>query len=275
MAPGGDGLGRPGQRQRIDPLQRVNVLGVGVSAIDMEAALRTIEGWIDRGESHYVTITGVHGVMESQRDEELRWIHNRAGMVTPDGMPLVWVSRLAGQRQVRRVYGPELMLAVCEKSLEKGYRHYLYGGAEGVPERLAERLQARFPELQIVGTLAPPFRALTPEEDIEVVERINAAAPDIVWVGLSTPKQERWMAAHLGRLKAPVMVGVGAAFDFHAGLKRQAPRWVQHSGLEWMFRLGTEPRRLWKRYLRNNPLFVYSILLQAVGIRRYDCRLDE
>lgn len=275
MAPRIDGLGRPSQRQRIDPLQRVNVLGVGVSAIDMEAALRTIEGWIDRGESHYVTITGVHGVMESQRDEELRRIHNRAGMVTPDGMPLVWVSHLAGHRQVRRVYGPELMLAVCQKSLERGYRHYLYGGAEGVPERLAERLQSLFPGLQIVGILSPPFRALTPEEDSDVVERINAAGPDIVWVGLSTPKQERWMAAHLGRLRAPVMVGVGAAFDFHAGLKKQAPRWVQQSGLEWMFRLVTEPRRLWKRYLRNNPLFVYSILLQAVGIRRYDCRLDE
>lgn len=256
-------------------MQRVNVLGVGVSAIDMEAALRAIEGWIERREPRYVTITGVHGIMESQRDEELRRIHNRAGLVTPDGMPLVWVSRLAGRREVRRVYGPHLMLALCARSLEKGYRHYLYGGGEGVPERLAERLGARFPGLRIVGSFSPPFRSLTPEEDADVVERINTARPDIVWVGLSTPKQERWMAAHRGRLEAPVLIGVGAAFDFHAGLKRQAPRWVQQSGLEWMFRLGTEPRRLWKRYLRNNPLFVYSIVLQATGIRRYHLGSDN
>lgn len=241
----------------------------------MEAALRTIEGWIERRDPHYVTITGVHGVMESQRDEELRRIHNRAGLVTPDGMPLVWVSRLTGHREVRRVYGPHLMLSLCERSLDKGYRHYLYGGAEGVPERLTERLGERFPGLRIVGSFSPPFRLMSPEEDAEVVQRINAARPDIVWVGLSTPKQERWMAAHLGRLEAPVMVGVGAAFDFHAGLKRQAPGWVQQSGLEWMFRLLTEPRRLWKRYLRNNPLFLYSILLQATGIRRYILGPDD
>lgn len=241
----------------------------------MEAALRTIEGWIERREPHYVTITGVHGVMESQRDEELRRIHNRAGLVTPDGMPLVWVSRLTGHRAVRRVYGPHLMLATCARSLEKGHRHYLYGGAEGVPERLAERLRARFPGLQIVGSYSPPFRPLTPEEDTEVIERINAARPDIIWVGLSTPKQERWMAAHRAGLEAPVLIGVGAAFDFHAGLKRQAPAWVQRTGLEWMFRLATEPRRLWKRYLRNNPLFVYSIILQAMGIRRYALGSDD
>ena len=256
-------------------MQRVNVLGVGVSAIDLGAALRTIEAWIERKEPHYVTITGVHGVMESQRDEELRRIHNRAGLVTPDGMPLVWVSRLAGHREVRRVYGPDLMLALCARSLEEGYRHYFYGGGQGVPERLAERLRSRFPGLRIVGSFSPPFRPLTAEEDVEVVNRINDARPDIVWVGLSTPKQERWMASHLGRLEAPVMVGVGAAFDFHAGLKKQAPRWLQEAGLEWMFRLATEPRRLWRRYLRNNPLFLYSILLQATGVRSYDLWLDD
>jgi N-acetylglucosaminyldiphosphoundecaprenol N-acetyl-beta-D-mannosaminyltransferase len=256
-------------REGAAPIPRVNVLGVGVSAIDPGMALAAIEGWIQRRDPHYVTITGVHGVMESQSDPEVRAIHNRAGLVTPDGMPLVWASRLAGQRHVRRVYGPDLMLAACRRSLETGWRHFLYGGAEGVPELLATRLADRFPGLEITGAFAPPFRPLTDAEDEEIVQRINAARPDIVWVGLSTPKQERWMASHLRRLEAPVMVGVGAAFDFHAGLKRQAPRWIQGTGLEWLFRLITEPRRLWRRYLRNNPVFLASVALQATGLRRY------
>jgi N-acetylglucosaminyldiphosphoundecaprenol N-acetyl-beta-D-mannosaminyltransferase len=253
----------------VGTLERVNVLGVGVSAIDPAMAIATIARWIAERDARFVTITGVHGVMESQRDEELRRIHNRAGLVTPDGMPLVWVSRLRGHRRVRRVYGPDLMLAVCQHSLEAGWRHYLYGGGDGVPELLAERLRERFPGLRIVGTCSPPFRPLTADEDAELVERIDAAVPDIVWVGLSTPKQERWMDAHVGRLQAPVLIGVGAAFDFHAGLKRQAPRWMQRGGLEWFYRLLSEPRRLWRRYLRSNPLFIGSILLQALGLRRY------
>jgi N-acetylglucosaminyldiphosphoundecaprenol N-acetyl-beta-D-mannosaminyltransferase len=250
-------------------LARTNILGVGVSAINMDLALETIRGWIERREQHFVTVTGVHGVMESQRDEKIRDIHNRAGMVTPDGMPLVWLSRLKGQSHVRRVYGPDLMLAVCQDGLTHGYRHYLYGGAEGVPTLLASKLRERFPGIQIVGEFSPPFRALSPEEDEQIVRDINAAQPDIVWVGLSTPKQERWMAAHVGRVEAPVMVGVGAAFDFHAGLKKQAPRWVQGSGMEWFFRLVTEPRRLAKRYLINNPTFLALIAAQLLGLRKY------
>ncbi len=247
---------------------RVNILGVGVSAINMTMALEIIDGWIAHRESHYVCVTGVHGVMESQRDENLRRIHNQAGLVTPDGMPLVWLSRLKGFRHVDRVYGPDLMLALCERSVARGYRHFFYGGAKGVPEQLSEVLQRRFPGLCIVGTYSPPFRPLTAEEDEEVVRMINGADPDIVWVGLSTPKQERWMADHVGRLTAPVLIGVGAAFDFHTGRKPQAPRWMQRSGLEWLFRLLTEPRRLWRRYLINNPLFIALILLQAAGLRK-------
>lgn len=250
-------------------LARTNILGVGVSAINMDLALETIRGWIERREQHYVTVTGVHGVMESQRDEKIRAIHNQAGMVTPDGMPLVWLSRLKGQPHVRRVYGPDLMLAVCQDGLSRGYRHYLYGGAEGVPTLLATKLRERFPGIQIVGEFSPPFRALSPEEDEQIVRDINAANPDIVWVGLSTPKQERWMAAHAGRVLAPVMVGVGAAFDFHSGLKKQAPRWVQGSGMEWFFRLVTEPRRLAKRYLINNPTFLALVAQQLLGLRKY------
>jgi len=231
----------------------------------MAMALHTIEGWIARRESHYVCVTGVHGVMESQWDEEVRRIHNAAGLVTPDGMPLVWLSRLMGFFHVERVYGPDLMLALCARSVSQRYRHFFYGGAPGIAEKLVLRLQSRFPALQVSGTYSPPFRPLTPEEDIAVVRRINAVRPDIVWVGISTPKQECWMTEHVGRLCAPVLIGVGAAFDFHAGVKRQAPRWMQQSGLEWLFRLVTEPRRLWRRYFLNNSCFLWLVLLQALG----------
>jgi N-acetylglucosaminyldiphosphoundecaprenol N-acetyl-beta-D-mannosaminyltransferase len=210
--------------------------------------------------------------MESQRDEALRWIHNTAGLVTPDGMPLVWLSWLRGLKQVDRVYGPDLMLACCAHSVAKGYRHFFYGGAPGVAEQLASRLSERFPGLAVAGWYSPPFRPLTPAEDEEVVSRIDEAAPDIVWVGLSTPKQERWMHEHVERLKAPALIGVGAAFDFVSGRKRQAPVWMRRNGLEWSFRLACEPRRLWRRYLVNNPLFIWKVMLQAVGARRYDLR---
>jgi N-acetylglucosaminyldiphosphoundecaprenol N-acetyl-beta-D-mannosaminyltransferase len=255
--------------------ERVNVLGVGVSAIDMAQALALIDRWIATGAERYVCVTGVHGVMECQDDPALRDIHNRAALVTPDGMPLVWVSWFRGHKRVQRVYGPDLMLACCAASVAKGYRHFFYGGAPGVPERLARNLQERLPGLMIAGTWSPPFGEPTSFERRASRERINAAKPDIVWVGLSTPKQERWMAEHVGRLNTRVLIGVGAAFDFHAGLKRQAPPWMRRNGIEWLFRLGTEPRRLWRRYLRNNPRFIWRILLQLSGFVRYDLRVRE
>jgi N-acetylglucosaminyldiphosphoundecaprenol N-acetyl-beta-D-mannosaminyltransferase len=256
----------------LSPDDRVNVLGVGVCPVNRARALSMIEGWIATSSRQYVCVSGIHGVMESQRDEALRAIHNAAGMVVPDGMPLVWLSRLWGHPEVERVYGPDLLLACCDRSRTTGYRHFFYGGGAGVPGLLMERLKAWFPGLVVVGAYSPPFRALTPEEDAEVIRQINAARPDIVWVGLGTPKQERWMAEHRDRLEASVCIGVGAAFDFHAGLKRQAPHWMQHSGLEWLFRLMAEPRRLWRRYLRNNPLFVWNVLLQGLGLRHYSLR---
>jgi N-acetylglucosaminyldiphosphoundecaprenol N-acetyl-beta-D-mannosaminyltransferase len=245
-------------------IDRANILGVGVSAINIPIAIDTFAQWIATRSRNYACVTGVHGVMESHRDPVLRAIHNRAGLVTPDGMPLVWIARALGHSQVARVYGPDLMLAVCERSIESGWRHFFYGGAQGIPELLALRLAERFPGLQVAGTCSPPFRALTAAEDRAIVERINAAAPDIVWVGISTPKQERWMAEHVGRIDAPVMVGCGAAFDFHAGVKQQAPRWMMRVGLEWAYRMATEPRRLGPRYLINNPMFVGLMLRQLV-----------
>jgi N-acetylglucosaminyldiphosphoundecaprenol N-acetyl-beta-D-mannosaminyltransferase len=252
-----------------------NVLGVKVSAINIPMALAIIDDWIKHREQHYVTVTGVHGIIESQRDPHIRNIHNEAGMVTPDGMPMVWANQLQGYRHVSRVYGPDLMLNVCEASAKTGYRHFFYGGAEGVPELLKEKLIARYPHLQVVGTYSPPFRPLTDDEDRMVCRMIDNSGADIVWIGLSTPKQEHWMYNHLGKIKAPVMIGVGAAFDFHAGLKTQAPGWMQRSGLEWLYRLLSEPRRLGRRYLVNNPTFLALALLQGLRLRRYQVPLNR
>ena len=238
---------------------RVDVLGVGISAIDPADALGEVTRWIDNGIQHYVCVTGVHGVMESQGDAELLRIHNESGLTTPDGMPMVWAARVAGAKNTKRVYGPDLMLAVCERAAQRGWGCFLYGATDEVLDQLRSNLAGRFPGLKIVGTHSPPFRALTPEEDAAVVREINESGAQIVWVGLSTPKQERWMASHMGRVDAPALFGVGAAFDIHAGNLRQAPRWMQQSGLEWLFRLASEPRRLWRRYAVNNPRFVLAI----------------
>lgn len=247
----------------------VNILGVQVSAIDMADATSTIEGWIHARTPHYVCITGVHGVMESWRDPSLRHIHNTAGMVTPDGMPLVWMANRLGFENVRRVYGPDLMRRMTAISAERGYRNYYFGGQPGTAERLQAALTRAHPGLQVAGTFSPPFGPVSEAEDEAMVQRINAARPDIVWVGLSTPKQERWMAAHIGRLNVPVLVGVGAAFDFLAGDKRQAPAWMQRNGLEWLFRMASEPRRLAGRYLSNNPAFIYQAFRQLAMPRRF------
>src|SRR5688572_28749384 len=198
-------------------IPRVDVLGVGISAVDMDSALSEISRWIEEREQHYVCVTGVHGVMESQRDPELRRIHNHSGITTPDGMPMVWAGRRAGAR-IERVYGPDLMLALSARAEVRGWSCYFYGGRRGIPERLSQRMKVAYPRLKIAGTFSPPFGLMTPAEDAQIVERINAASPDIVWFGLSTPKQERWMTAHTGRVKAPVLIGVGAAFDIHAGV---------------------------------------------------------
>ena len=235
---------------------RGNVLGVYVSAITVSDAIAELKGCIAEGHREYVCVTGVHGVMECRRDPSLRRIHNRAGMVTPDGVPLVYFLRMIGKTRAQRVYGPDLMRQMTTVSARNGYRQFYYGGNVGVAEKLKDAMVKLAPGLQVAGTFCPPFGEMTPEDDREVVALINAARPHIVWVGLSTPKQERWMAAHLGRIEAPVMVGVGAAFDFLSGTKRQAPKWMQRHALEWLFRLCSEPRRLWRRYAHIVPGFM-------------------
>jgi N-acetylglucosaminyldiphosphoundecaprenol N-acetyl-beta-D-mannosaminyltransferase len=248
---------------------RVNVLGVGVDAIDMQTAVARIVDASKSRSGEYVCVTGVHGVMEAQRDPKLREILNRSLVTTPDGMPMVWLGRLAGFRRMGRVYGPELMLEICRASVADGRTHYLYGGNNGVANELADRLRERVPGIRIVGTFTPPFRPLNADEELQLSQELEGLQPDFFWVGLSTPKQERFMAQYRGRLPAKVMLGVGAAFDMHSGRTKQAPSWMQRAGLEWLFRLLQEPRRLFKRYAVNNPTFVWRVLQQKVGLRQY------
>jgi N-acetylglucosaminyldiphosphoundecaprenol N-acetyl-beta-D-mannosaminyltransferase len=248
---------------------RANILGVGVSVTDLGQALERVESFIGDGGGHYVCVCNVDAVVTGMRDPGFRRIQNRADLVLPDGMPIAWGSRLLGFRQQRQVRGPDLVLALCQRSVERGYSHFFYGGRDGVPQRLARKLASRFPGLRVAGCYSPPFRPLTPEEDQRVVGMINASGADILWVGLGAPKQEHWMASHRGRVQASVMIGVGAAFDFHSGTVKEAPGWVQRSGLEWLFRLSREPGRLWQRYLLGNTAFVVEFALQLLGLSRF------
>jgi N-acetylglucosaminyldiphosphoundecaprenol N-acetyl-beta-D-mannosaminyltransferase len=250
------------------PLARLEVLGVQVSAADMAIAIGEIGRWIRAGYRGYVTLTGVHGIMESVRDAEIRRVHNLAGLVLPDGTPLVWMLRHGGFAFAACVRGSDLMSALFDHSQQTGYRHFLYGAAPQTLELLEGNLRRKFPAAAIVGAHAPPFRPIGADEDESVIAAINASGAQIIWVGLSTPKQELWMARHRHRLSAPALIGVGAAFDFHAGIVRQAPRWLHGSGLEWVFRVAMEPRRLGRRYLRNNPAFLLRVAAERLGFGR-------
>jgi len=250
--------------------ERVNVLGVGISAVNMTQALEKIDGWISRGEREYVCVCPVHSVMECRRSAQLRAVFNAAGMVTPDGVPIVWVARAGGYRQVSRVYGPDLMLAELDRSDQNHHRHFFYGGGPGVARLLAQRMQARFPNLTVSGILEPPFAPLDQLCTPETAATINEAKPDVVWIGMSSPKQDLWMARMRPLLDAPVLIAVGAAFDFHSGTVKQAPLWMQRSGLEWVYRLTTDPRRLWRRYLIDNPWFLWELGLQKTGIKKFE-----
>lgn len=246
-----------------------DVLGVKVSAVNLEMAVDLADRHVAVGERGYICVTGVHGVMEAQADAEFRRILNGAFLAAPDGMPMSWVGRLQGFREMDRVFGPDFMMAMCRLSVERGYRNFLYGGKPGVAELLSEALRRKFPGLQVVGTYTPPFRSLTPEEESEVFAQVREARPHILWVGLSTPKQERFMAQYVDRLQVPLLVGVGAAFDYHTGGIRDCSDWIKRAGLQWLHRLMQEPRRLGGRYLRIIPTFLWHIAWQMSGLRRY------
>ncbi len=254
---------------RAHTAESANVLGVSVSAMNMSGAIALADQWICAGRPGYVCVTGVHGIMEAQRDHALLEILNRSVMNLPDGMPMSWVGWLQGFEEMDRVFGPDFMLEICRLSLIRGYRHFLYGGQPGIAEELKRALESRYAGLQIAGVYTPPFRPLTFKEEEDVVAQIRSAGPDIVWVGLSTPKQERFMAQYVDRLQVPLLVGVGAAFDYHTGRIRDCPSLIKRAGLQWLHRLLQDPGRLWRRYLRNNPEFIGKIILQQLKLVQY------
>lgn len=313
-------------------VERVNVLGVGVNATSMDEAVHRLIEARRNGESGYVCVTGAHGIMESQRNEPLRQIHNRSLMTVPDGMPTVWMGHEQGFVKMGRVYGPDLMLEVCKQTAalnrrtedgsqrtevrgqraeetelisdlrsptsdKKCLTHFLYGSTEETLKKLKANLEEKFPGIQIVGTYAPPFRPLTEDEELYLQQVVAACKPDFFWVGLSTPKQERFMFAHSAKmnaedggqktdeepllsvishrssvkfpLEAGIFLGVGAAFDIHAGNMKDTPKWIQNAGLQWLHRLCKEPRRLWRRYLWIVPGFLWLVALQLLGLKKY------
>lgn len=254
----------------LDLIPRANVLGVGVHAVNMPVALEIIESAIAERRRGYVCATGVHGVMEVRRDPALASVFADALLVVPDGMPTVWMGRAQGLPKMERVFGPDLLLAVAGRSEVTGWTHFLYGGGTGVAQELRDVLTRCFPSMNIVGTYTPPFRRLTGEEELTLIGELDRLQPDIVWVGLSTPKQERFMAEYLPLLNTTLMIGVGAAFDFHTGRIADSPHWVKKCGLQWLHRLIQEPSRLWKRYLLNNPRFLLEAGLQLASVKRYE-----
>jgi N-acetylglucosaminyldiphosphoundecaprenol N-acetyl-beta-D-mannosaminyltransferase len=248
-------------------MNEVRVLGVPLTAQTYASGTsRLIEAAASHEplRAHFCT---VHSLVEASRDPALLGVFESADMVAMDGVPLVWVARHRGRRSAERVCGPDTMLTVCDEGRRSGLRHFLLGGAPGVAETLADRLSTQFPGLTIVGTLSPPFRALTDAEDAALVAEVNATSPDVVWIGLGSPKQEFWAASHAAAIPA-VLLPVGAAFDFHSGRIRRAPRWMQRTGLEWLFRLAMDPRRLLGRYVVTNSKFVVGIAREEVARRR-------
>jgi N-acetylglucosaminyldiphosphoundecaprenol N-acetyl-beta-D-mannosaminyltransferase len=257
-------------RQEVAPrVRRRSLLGVPVAMTDYSEAIEVMDGLIRYGERGYVCVAPVHSLIVAQDDPEMLAALRGATMVVPDGMPVVWAANLLGENLRDRVYGPELMLRYSDRCAARGHRVWLHGARDqGTLVQLTERMRRRHPGIRIVGAYAPPFRTLTAEEEDAIVRRINEAEPDVIWVGLGVPRQEKWMARMRARIEAPVMCGVGAAFDFHAGRVSMAPPWMQKRGLEWLYRISQEPRRLLPRYVKTNPRFVFSFARQYFAERR-------
>jgi len=248
---------------------KANVLGLAIDAINIEQALVRIEENLRLQRKGYVCLAGVHGVMESRRNPTLARIFADAALVAPDGMPTVWVGHHQGHPYMERVAGPDLMLEVISRQEFRGYSHFLCGGKQGVAEELRDQLIARYPEVRIAGTYTPPFGPISPAQEEELLSAINCVHPDIVWVGISTPKQEQFMDRYLPLLDTTLMFAVGAAFDFHTGRIADCSDWIKRSGLQWLHRLLQDPKHLWRRYLRNIPPFLFYISLQLMGIQSY------
>lgn len=242
-------------------IQTCEILKTNIAVTNMEETAAFIGARIESGRSGYICVSNVHTTVMAYEQEEYRTIQNSALLALPDGKPLSVVSKKMGYPQAERVAGPDLMTRMFQESGVKGYRHYFYGSTQDTLKALSEVLKVKYPEIQIAGMYAPPFRNLTEEEDAACVERINRAAPDIVWVGLGAPKQEKWMYAHRNIIKG-LMIGVGAGFDFHAGTVKRAPKWMQNIGMEWFYRLLQDPKRLWKRYVMTNWKFIYLIFVK-------------
>lgn len=243
------------------------VLHSNIHAVQINDVVRIFDQWISlRDRSRYVAVCNVHVIMEAYNNTAFRQAVATADLAVPDGMPLVWVGRRQGFRLRRRVYGPDLFVDYCRATRSKGYRHFLYGGHPGIPEIVAARLKQEYPGIRIAGSCSPPFRALSKVEQRTLISRINNSGADVLWVALGCPKQELWMYENRNLLNVPVIVGVGQAFDIYAGRARQAPRWARNSGLEWAFRLVSEPRRLWRRYLIYNTQFIYCMTLNYLGL---------
>jgi N-acetylglucosaminyldiphosphoundecaprenol N-acetyl-beta-D-mannosaminyltransferase len=260
--PAGSDLPRP------QDVRMREILGLPIAMTDYDEAMDVMDGMIARRERGYIIATAVHALMVGQDDPEMRSALQGSTLTVPDGMPLVWAANALGEDLKDRVYGPELMLRYCERSRDKGHRIFLYGGRDqGSLAQLALNLRVRFPGIKIVGGYSPPFRTLTAEEDRAIAAQINEASPDLVWIGIGVPKQEKWMARLRDQIEAPVLAAVGAAFDFHAGRVSMAPQWMQTRGLEWTYRIAQEPRRLLPRYLIHNPRFVAKIAAQLVRER--------
>jgi len=246
-----------------------NLLGVQVEALDMEQALTHVKRALVEHSKGYVSMIGVHGIMEAQRSPSLAATYARSILKVPDGMPTVWVGRSQGHKRMQRVAGPDLMLEIFRRQEFAGYTHFLYGGKQGVAAELAESFSRQFPWARIVGTWTPPFRELSASEEEDLITTIGHLKPDMIWVGISTPKQDHFMRRYSPRLDTTLMFGVGAAFDFHTGRIKDCADWIKSAGLQWVHRLVQDPRRLWRRYLFNNPAFIWRIALQLCGLRTY------
>lgn len=248
---------------------RINILGIGVNVTSYDQAVEEAFGMIRKKGRHYICVASTQDVVIAQNDMRFKRIINNADLVTSDGWPVVWAIKLCGGNQKGRVTGPDLMLNICKESVKSGFSHYFFGAAQGVPDLLATKLKEKYPGLIVKGVYSPPFKAEISQEKDDTLKMLNNSGADILWVGLSTPKQQYWIEANIGLLNIPLVIAVGAAFDFHSGKIKRAPVWMQKCGLEWFHRLCQEPRRLWKRYLKFLPAFALLFLGQLLGIKRY------